>query len=95
MTSDPQDLCDVVNEITAALLDGDWSRHKSEEDDRYYYVVRERDHAEEIARRMTFDHILIFRRPEANTFLDWYIRAALAEEPSDRLTATRMTPYTR
>ena len=86
MNSDPSDLCDVVKEITAALLEGDWSRYK--EGKRYYYIIRERDHGAEIERGRVFGDMLSFH-PEVETFWDWYIRAALAEEPPDRLAAAR------
>ena len=89
MNQDPKDLCDVVKEITAALLDADWTRYKSEAGDRHYYVIRERDHAVEVERGQAFDHMVVFARPEQDKFWDWYIRAALAEEPPDRLAAAR------
>jgi len=86
MASDPNDLCDVVREVTAALLEGDWNRYK--EGNRYYYIIRERDHDAEIERGQVFGHTLSFH-PEVEPFWDWYIRAALAEEPPDRLAAAR------
>ena len=89
MDSDPENLCDVVTEIAAALLESDWRRCKSEEDGKYYYVIRERDHDAEIERARVFDDSLSFARPESEGFWDWYIRAALAEEPPDRLAGVR------
>jgi hypothetical protein len=84
--SDPNDLCDVVKEITAALLEGDWSRYKG--GNRYYYIIRERDHDAEIERGQVFSQTLGFH-PEVEPFWDWYIRAALAEERPDRLAVAR------
>jgi hypothetical protein len=86
MDSDPTDLCDVVKEITAALLQGDWNRYKQGK--RYCYIIRERDHGAEIERGQVFSETLSFH-PEIEPCWDWYIRAALAEEPPDRLAAAR------
>ena len=88
MKPDPKDLCDVVKEISAALLEADWARYESESG-QYYYVVRHRDYAVEIEGGRAFDRKLSFPRPEDNAFWNWYIRAALAEEPLDRLADAR------
>ena len=86
---EPADLPAVINEIVAAVLKGDWIRYAEGGSDRFYYIIRERDHSDEVARGRAFREEVAFGAPEADLFWEWYLKAALAEEPSDRLDAAR------
>ena len=78
-----------MKEIVSALLDGDWTRYSDHTGDHFYYVIRERDHALEVQNHRSFDNLFILGASEAGAFEDWYIRAALAEDPADRLAKFR------
>jgi hypothetical protein len=85
----PKGLPGILKEIVTALLDGDWVRYADDSGDHFYYVIRNGDHTLEIKNHSSFDNLFILGRSEAGAFEDWYIRAALAEEPPDRLAKTR------
>ena len=85
----PLDLPAVTKEIVTALLAGDWSRHSDDSGNHFYYIIRERDHGIEIDDHSAFSNMQIFGKYEPDAFEDWYIRAALAEEPPDRLAKAR------
>lgn len=89
MRTSPEGLPGVVKEIVGALLAGDWTRYADETGDHYYYIIRERDHALEVQDLRAFTDLFLLGASEAGAFEDWYIRAALAEEPSDRLAKFR------
>jgi hypothetical protein len=84
----PSDLPAVVREIATALLEGDWTRYADGSGKHFYYVVRERDRSIEL-RGEPFNDTLGFEQAQPDAFEDWYIRAALAEEPPDRLAKAR------
>jgi hypothetical protein len=88
VSNSPDRLPGVIKEIASALLDGDWIRYSDNSGERFYYVIRERDHAAETDLD-TFDNLYVLGKPEAGAFEEWYIRAALAEEPADRLAKFR------
>jgi len=85
----PKNLPGVVREIVSAILDGDWTRYADDTGKHFYYIVRERDHAEEIQSHRAFNNLFLLGVSQAGAFEDWYIRAALAEEPLDRLAQFR------
>jgi hypothetical protein len=78
-----------VKEIVNALLAGDWTRYADDSGHHFYYVIRERDRGIEVNKLQAFDRMLCFGKYEPDAFEDWYIRAALAEEPADRLAKAR------
>ena len=83
------DLPAVVKEIATAVLAGDWTRYADESGDRFYYVLRESDHQSEVAEMIAFRNMLVFEKPAADVFEEWYIRAALAEAPPDHWARAR------
>ena len=85
----PSGLADVVKEVIAALLEGDWTRYSDDTGTHFYYVFRERDHEVEVQSGECFNRLFILGAREDGAFEDWYIRSALAEEPTDRLKAFR------
>jgi hypothetical protein len=85
----PRGLTGVVKEIVSGLLDGDWTRYADDSGAHFYYVIRERDHALDIENHLSFNNLFILGVSEAGAFEDWYVRAALAEEPTDRLAKFR------
>jgi hypothetical protein len=85
----PGGLPGVVKEIVGALLAGDWTRYADDTGEHFYYIIRERDHGLEAENRREFNNLFIGGLSEAGAFGDWYIRAALAEEPGDRLAKFR------
>lgn len=87
-TENPSDLTAVVKEIVEALLRSDWTRY-SDDSGRFYYVIRETNHSAEVLEQCAFDRLLMFEKPEADYFEEWYIRAALAEAPADHLAKAR------
>jgi hypothetical protein len=52
----PTDLPGVLSEITPALLANDWTRY-SDDEARFYYVVRESDHNWEVTQSKGFPHL--------------------------------------
>ena len=88
-TVEPDDLPGALKEIVAALLDGDWTRY-ADEDGHFYYVVRQSDYWLELNEGRHFGRMLTFAKTAPDAFEDWYVRAALAEEPADRLKQARM-----
>jgi hypothetical protein len=89
MPNSPSDLPGVIKEIVAALLESDWTRYNDDSGERFYYIIRERDHGHEVDSARAFSHIRTFVRTEPDVFEEWYVRAALAEEPPDRLRQAR------
>jgi hypothetical protein len=87
MTMEPEDLPGVVREIATTLLNGDWTRWADDSRDRFYYIIRKRDHAAEVSD--DFSHGFVLETQQPDVFEDWYVRAALAEEPADRLSKAR------
>jgi hypothetical protein len=85
----PPDLPAVVKEIATALLDGDWIRYADDSGEHFYYIVRRRDHAVKVNGDGSHTDSLVGEPAVSGTFEDWYIRAALAEEPADRLAKAR------
>jgi hypothetical protein len=85
----PKALPGVVKEIVGALVAGDWTRYADDSGDHFYYVIRERDRALETQEHRDFNNLFILGVSEAGAFEDWFIRAALAEEPTDRLATMR------
>jgi hypothetical protein len=85
----PKDLPSVVKEIVSAILEGDWARYADESGEHFYYVIRASDHGVEVEEQRAFSNMLAFGKPDSGAFEDWYIRAALAEEPPDRFAKAR------
>ena len=81
----PSDLPEIAKEIVLALLDGDWARYSDDSGKHFYYIIGERDHGIEVNDLHAFNNMLVFRKYEPDAFENWYIQAALAEEPPDRL----------
>ena len=85
----PSDLPEIAKEIVLALLDGDWARYSDDSGKHFYYIIGERDHGIEFNDLHAFNNMLVFRKYEPDAFENWYIQAALAEEPPDRLARAR------
>ena len=85
----PSDLPEIAKEIVLALLDGDWARYSDDSGKHFYYIIGERDHGIEVNDLHAFNNMLVFRKYEPDAFENWYIQAALAEEPPDRLARAR------
>ena len=85
----PSDLPGIAKEIMLALLDGDWARYSDDSGEHFYYIIRERDHGIEVNDRHAFNNMLALGKYEPDAFESWYIQAALAEEPPDRLARAR------
>ena len=85
----PSDLPEIAKEIVLALLDGDWARYSDDSGKNFYYIIRERDHGIEVNDRHAFDNMLALGKYDPDAFERWYIQAALAEEPPDRLARAR------
>ena len=85
----PPDLPAVTREIVNALLAGDWTRYSDDSGSHYYYIIREQDYGVEVDAGRAFANMLSFDKKEPDAFEHWYVRAALAEEPADRLSKAR------
>jgi hypothetical protein len=89
MTEMQSGLTWALKEIVTALLEGDCIRYADNSGDRFYYIVRQQDHDSEVSERRAFKNLTIFPRREPDEFEEWHVRAALAEEPADRLARAR------
>lgn len=73
----------AVKEIVEALLAGDWTRFSTDVEQRFYYVVRESDRLQMEADGVDWNTISFQAGRVQSDFEDWYVRAVLAEPPSD------------
>ena len=89
MTEMQSGLSWALKEIVAALLDGDCIRYADDSEDRFYYIIRQQDRDSEVSERRAFENLTIFPRRAPDEFEEWHVRAALAEEPADRLARAR------
>lgn len=89
LKENPSGLPGIVKEIATALVDGDWTRYADDSGEHFYYIIRERDHQVEVDNHRVFNNLYVLGASEAGAFEEWYIRAALAEEPTDRLAKFR------
>lgn len=79
----------AVREVVTALLAGDWARFSHESDGRFYYVIRESDRLALMAAGRDWDGVCIQQARTQSDFEDWYVRAVLAEPPSDHFDKAR------
>ncbi len=83
------DLIQVVRDVLGRVLGGDWTRYSNEAGDSYY-IIGGRAHEKELQEGRAFGPDLIPVPPTGSTsFEEWFVRAALAEEPEDRLKGAR------
>src|SRR5262245_37557153 len=89
MSNTGSDLQLAVREVVAALLVADWARFSNESDGRFYYVIRESDRLALSATGHDWDGVTIQQARTQSDFEDWYVRAVLAEPPSDHFDKAR------
>ena len=89
MGSDTSGLQAAVKEVVAALLAGDWVRFAHEPDGRFYYVIRESDRLALMAAGRDWNAVSIQPSRAQSDFEGWYVRAVLAERPSDHFDKAR------
>jgi hypothetical protein len=78
----------AVREVVAALLAADWARF-SGDDGRFYYVIRESDRLALAADGRDWNGVTVQQARAQTDFEDWYVRAVLADPPSDHFEKAR------